>query len=774
MLFRYRRTSLFNNTPKSKILHHMRFLVPFFCLLIAGSTNAYSQRSPTDIRQQVDAILARMDLDDKVGEMTQLTIEAVSVGGPDSVAEPHRLDPVLLRRALVEYRVGSILNAAGHAYPLEHWRAIITQIQEVATKERRSGIPVLYGIDAVHGANYTLGATRFPQQLALACSWNPALAETVGRITAYETRASYIPWTFAPVMDIGRDPRWPRLWETFGEDVLLAQVMGEAFVQGLQGSDPSDPYRVAACLKHFAGYSMPRTGKDRSPVYLAEREFREYVLPPFQRAMQAGAATVMICSGEMNGIPVHADEWVLKQILRDELGFEGLAVSDWEDVKYLVDRHRVAADYKEAIKMAVNAGMDMAMTPLDLDFPRLLKELVLEGAVPMSRIDEAVRRILGVKVRLGLFEHPLPAASVRFDQFASDEHAATNLRIASECLVLLKNEGQTLPISKQKRVLVAGPTAHKLESINGGWSGTWQGTNPAYDTPGKWSIAQAMLQKGTPERVRHIPWAATGQAHAQAVAQAARSADVVVLCLGEGAYTEKPGDINDLSLPEDQQAFVRAVAQAGKPIVLLLAQGRPRIISPIEPLAGAVVLAPLPGDEGGRAVADLLYGDAEPSGRLVFTYPKYPNDLLTYDHKGTEQISTAFGRDAFQPQWPFGHGLTYTAFAYDSLKLSAPMLHDDAPLLASVTVRNTGQRPGHEVVQWYVTDHVASVTPSVRRLRGFEKVYLLPGESRTVQLRLSPEQLAFVGRQNHWITEPGAFTISVGGLAHEFHYLPQR
>jgi len=752
----------------------MKFPVLLFCMILASSPHARAQRTPDAIDHRVDAILARMDLDDKVGEMTQLTIEAVSVGGPDSVAEPHRLDPALLRRALVEYRVGSILNAAGHAYSVDHWRDIITQIQEVATKERRSGIPVLYGIDAIHGANYTMGATRFPQQIALACSWNPALVEEVGRITAYETRASYIPWTFAPVMDIGRDPRWPRLWETYGEDVLLAQTMGAAVVRGLQGDDLSNPYRVAACLKHFAGYSMPRTGKDRSPVHLSERAFREYVLPPFERAMQAGAATVMVCSGEMNGIPVHADEWMLKQILRDELGFQGLAVSDWEDVKYLVDRHRVAANYKEAIQMAVNAGLDMAMTPLDLDFPRLLKELVVEGAVPMRRIDESVRRILRVKVQLGLFEHPLPDKSVRFDQFASAEHTAANLRIAAECLVLLKNEGQTLPIEKQKRVLVAGPAAHKLESINGGWSGTWQGTNPAYDTPGKMSIAEALLKKGGSERVRHIAWDTTGQRHFQAVAQAARAADVVVLCLGEDAYTEKPGDIGDLTLPEDQREFVKAVAQAGKPLVFILAEGRPRTVSSIEPLAGAVVLAPLPGDEGGRALADLLYGDSEPAGRLAFTYPRYPNDLLTYDHKGTEQISAAFGRDAYQPQWPFGHGLAYTTFAYEHLRLHAPVLTDDAPLLLDVTVRNTGQRPGHEVVQLYITDQVASITPAVKRLRGFEKIYLKPGESRTVQFRVSPEQLAFVGRQNQWITEPGAFTLSVGELSGEFNYLPQR
>ena len=711
-----------------------------------------------------------MDLDDKVGEMTQIAIDVLSVGDPYNLAKPHRLDPERMRRALVDLRVGSVLNVGGHAYTPEKWHNIIGSIQKMAVGGKKSGIPILYGIDAIHGANYTMGATRFPQQIAQACSWDLTMAQNIGRITAYDARASWIPWNFSPVMDIGRDPRWPRFWETYGEDVLLARRMGEAYIKGLQGDNPADPYRVAACLKHFAGYSTPWTGKDRTPVNLSERTFREWVLPPFQQGVDAGALTVMVCSGELDGVPVHANKWLLQDVLRGEMGFQGLAVSDWEDIRYLVSRHKVAANYKEAIKMAVNAGIDMSMTPMDLEFPVLLKELVLEGGVPMARIDEAVRRILSVKLQLGLFENPIPDPSTPFDQFGSPERDALNLEAATSSIVLLQNDRNLLPLSPKTKIAVGGPNAHDLQPLNGGWSGTWQGNDPLYNNPGRFSIAQALVNKKGAGQVTAVPWDTTDASRIGRTAKAAAEADVVVLCLGERSYTEKPGDISDLNLPQEQIQLVDAVAQTGKPIVLILAQGRPRIIREAVPQAQAILLAPLPGDEGGPALANILFGDSEPGGRLAFTYPRYANDLLTYDHKFTEQISTSMGTDAFQPQWPFGHGLSYTTFVYEDFSMSADNLTDREPLTIRVRVRNTGSRRGSEVVQLYITDEVASITPSVRRLRGFEKITLEPGEARTISFAITPDQLAFIGPDNKWVTEPGYFTLSVGGRTGRFRY----
>lgn len=740
-------------------------------MLLTTCTCLTLAAQPTrSLEDRVEGILARMDLDDKVGEMTQIAVDVLSVGEPYNLQKPNRLDPERMRRALVDLRVGSVLNVGGHAYTRDEWHKVIGSIQKMAVEEKKSGIPVLYGIDAIHGANYTMGATRFPQQIGQACSWDVEMAQTIGRITAYDARASWIPWNFSPVMDIGRDPRWPRFWETYGEDVLLARRLGEAYIKGLQGTNPADPYSVAACLKHFAGYSTPWTGKDRTPVNLSERAFREWVLPPFQQGVDAGALTVMVCSGELDGVPVHANKWLLQDVLRREMGFKGLAVSDWEDILYLVSRHKVAANYKEAIKLAVNAGIDMSMTPMDLEFPVLLKELVLEGEVPMARIDEAVRRILSVKLQLGLFDKPVPDQSTPFDQFAAPTRDAINLSAATASIVLLQNENNLLPLGPKTRIAVGGPNAHDLQPLNGGWSGTWQGNDPLYDNPGKFSIAQALLNKKGAAQVAVVPWDTADASRIGRLASAAAAADAVVLCLGERSYTEKPGDISDLSLPAEQIQLVHAVAQTGKPIVLILAQGRPRIVREVASEAKAVLLAPLPGDEGGPALADILFGDSEPGGRLAFTYPRYANDLLTYDHKYTEQISISMGRDAFQPQWAFGHGLSYTVFDYEELSLSTDILTDRTPLTVRVRVRNTGTRSGAEVVQLYVSDEVASITPSVRRLRGFEKITLNPGESRTVSFEITPEQLAFIGVDNRWVTEPGYFTLSVGGRSARFQY----
>ena len=731
---------------------------------------AHSSSLDPDVEARVSSIMKEMDLIDKVGEMTQLTLDAISVGEPYNLKEPHQLDMAKLRRALVDLRVGSVLNVGGHAYSVKRWREIIDTIQNVAVNEKASGIPVLYGIDAVHGSNYTLGSTLFPQQIALAATWNPGLAYEQGRITSYETRASAIPWSFAPVLDIGRDPRWSRLWETFGEDVFLASKMGEEMIKGYQISDLSDPYSTAACMKHFMGYSLPLTGKDRTQAWIPERQLREYVMPTFQKAIDAGAATIMICSGEINGIPVHSSSWVLKDLLRDEMGFTGLAVSDWEDIIFLYSRHKIAKDHKEAIKMAVNAGIDMSMVPLDTQFPILLKELVEEGAVSMSRIDEAVRRIIRLKVQLGLFENPSITSNTDYSKFGGAEHAKAALKTAEESITLLKNDNNRLPLDKNLKVFVGGPTANSMLYLNGGWSRTWQGDNASFVEEGKLTIMQAVKQKVGDRKFDYQMGTQiidTDQSFSKAVRQA-RQADVAVICIGEATYTEKPGDIDDLSLPENQIELVKAIAKTNTPIVLVLVEGRPRLIREIEPLADAILHAYLPGNEGGQAIANILFGEVNPSGKLPYTYPKYPNSLITYDHKGTDQISIGFGTDAFSPQFEFGHGLSYTNFEYSNLSLNATNMGIDGEITITVDVQNTGKRAGKEVVQLYVTDHVASITPAVKRLRAFEKIELAAEEKKSISFQLKASDLAFVGREMKWITEAGAFSVQIADLSAAF------
>lgn len=721
-----------------------------------------------NIARQVKEIMTKMTLEDKVGEMTQICLDVVSVTEDGKVAEPHRLDTAMLRKVLVDLRVGSLLNVAGHAYTREHWHEIIQTIQEMA-KEKPTGIPVLYGIDAIHGANYTMGSTLFPQQIAVAASWSPDMAEEISRIAAYETRASWIPWTFSPTLDIGRNPQWPRFWENFGEDVLLASDMAEAYTKGFQGENLSDPERIGVCMKHFLGYGMPLTGKDRTQAWIPERQLKEYFVPLFQRAIDAGGLSIMVNSGEINGVPVHCDKTILTDLLRKEMGFKGFVVSDWDDVTYLYTRHNVAKDYKEAIKMAVNAGMDMAMVPYNLEFPVLLKELVEEGEVPMSRIDEAVGRILTAKFQLGLFENSYHADR-EYSSFGSEEFAEVSYQAALECITLLKNENGALPLSKDKRVLVTGPTANSIMNMNGGWTRTWQGNDPVWDAEDhKMTILEAIQDKIGANKVTYVPGATFDQpADIAAAAAAANRVDAIVVCLGEMNYCEKPGDILEMNLPAVQGQLVEAVAKSGKPVVLVLVEGRPRVLGAWMDKTAAVLDAYLPGSEGGRAVASILFGDANPSGKLPFTYPRYANTLIPYDHRVTDMVDISGGMTAFNPQWPFGHGLSYTTFAYSDLKLSAKEWTMKDSLTISVKVANTGQVAGKEVVQLYITDKVASITPSVKRLRGYEKIYLEPGESREVSFKITAKDLAFVGLENKWITEPGAFEVNIGGLKEEF------
>ena len=738
--------------------------------LLKSQSSMKKSNTSQEIQESVSELMAKMSLADKVGEMTQLAIDQISYGEPYNLDEPHTLHPERLKHVLVDLRVGSILNVGGHAYSREHWEEIITTIQDLAINQKASGIPVLYGIDAIHGTNFTLEATLFPQQISLANSWNRGLAKTTGKITAYETRASGIPWTFSPVQDLGRDPRWPRIWETFGEDVYLASEMGVAMVQGYEGDDISAPDQVASCMKHFLGYSMPWSGKDRTPVHTSERHLREIFAKPFQATVNANSKTVMICSGEVNGIPVHCNPKILKDLLREEMGFKGVAVTDWEDIGYLYTRHKVAKDFKEAIKLSINAGIDLAMVPNDTQFPILLKELVEAGEVPMERIEESVRRILTLKFELGLFDQAYYPFE-DYDKFGCEAHTQAAFEAAIESLVLVKNEDKRLPLAKDLKVLVTGPTANSLNALNGGWTGTWQGDDPKYNTTGKQTILDAIQNKIGADNVQYFEGTSFDKAiNIQAAVEAANQVDAVIVCIGEMTYTEKPGDMDDLNLPEAQLRLVKALSKANKPIIMVQVGGRPRIIREAVGHADAIITAFLPGNEGGRALAEVIFGDANPSGKLAITYPQFANDLLTYDHKGTEQFSRNYDFEAFQPQFEFGHGLSYTQFEYSDLKLSSTKLSDGAPLNISVTVKNTGDRTGKEVVQLYITDKVASVTPPVKRLRGFEKIELAAGESKTVQFEIEVDDLAFVGIENTWITEPGEFEVQLGGFSAIFEY----
>jgi len=726
------------------------------------SANSSPSSSTTD--KKVASLLQKMTLEEKVGQMTQISLEVVSVGGASATQIPHEMDPVRLREAVLTHHVGSILNVATTAHSVSHWHEIITAIQDVAIKETRLKIPVLYGIDAVHGANYTKDATLFPQALGMAATWNPELMEKNGEITAYEVRASGIPWNFNPVLDIGRQPLWPRLWETFGEDPCLSSAMGVAYVKGLQGTDVSQSTKVAACMKHYLGYGFPFTGKDRTPAWIPDILLHAYFVPPFKAAIQAGAKTLMANSGSINGVPVHASHYLLTDLLRKQLGFTGLVVSDWRDIINLYDRDHVAASNKEAVRMAVMAGIDMSMVPTDFSFYSLLLELVKEGAVPVSRIDEAVARILKLKFELGLFENPYPDKTL--DRFASPAFQQTNLQAAHEAIILVKNEKEILPLAKNSRVLVTGPTANLLSVLNSGWTITWQGNREDLYPKNKMTILQAIRAKIPSEQVQYAAGVDFDKAiDIPAAMAAAEQVDAIILCLGEPAYCETPGNITDLTLTEAQLQLAEALSRTGKPMVMILVEGRPRLVRRIEPLAQGIVLAFLPGLEGGAAISDVLFGDYNPSGKLPITYPRYPNDLTLYDHTYGEAAKDDFRYD---PQWPFGFGLSYTTFSYENLVLDRAILKKDQSLQVQVTVTNTGSHRGQEVVQLYVSDLVASITPAVRKLKKFVKVDLAPQQSSTVTLTLSAADLGFAGPDGQWTVEPGEFQVTVAGLSGHF------
>ena len=738
-----------------------------------------SQRPPLhDHSAKIEALLRKMTLEEKVGQMTQLEIGQITSGGDSNI----NIDPVKLEKAVVQYKVGSILNVSGHALSVDKWHEIIEAIQNAAQKNRLK-IPVIYGIDSIHGANYVRGATLFPQEIGMAASWNPELVRKAEEITAMETRAAGIPWSFSPVLDIGRQPLWPRFWETFGEDPYLAKVMGVAFVRGLEGTDLNKDRNVASSLKHYIGYSFPLNGRDRTSAWIPENYLREYFLPTFDAAVRSGARTVMVNSAEINGIPGHINKHLLTDVLKTELGFDGFIVSDWQDIQKLVTQWKVAADEKEATRMAIMAGIDMSMVPSSYSFSDNLTALVKENRVPMSRIDDAVRRILRVKYQLGLFENAMPDSSLK-GNFGRPEHSQVSLQAARETMTLLKNDANMLPVAKNIKILVTGPTADSLISLNNGWTWVWQGSEPSLYPTDKMTIRQAIEAKigkknfefvqgtrivrppnssanGTPTNVDE-------EVNVRSAVDKAKDSDVVVLCLGEGSYTETPGNITDLTLPETQLRFAEQIIATGKPVVLVLVEGRPRIISRIADKVSAILLAYNPGNEGGQAVADVLFGDYNPSGKLPFTYPRSTNNYLTYDHKLFEVEDTSYGNVATQPQFQFGTGLSYTSFRYSDLTVSPKSAAINGHVTISVKVTNTGSRAGKETAILYVRDEVASLSPPGKRVRRFAKIYLDPGQSKGLTFTLDREDLSFIGADNRSVIEPGDFTVMIGGLSDKF------
>jgi beta-glucosidase len=728
---------------------------------------------PSDprIEERVDSLLTQMTLDEKIGQMTELAIDVLG----NMVDGEFRLDDAKLHKAIGEYKVGSVLNAPGPvAQSAQCWNDIIGRIQEVSMKE--IGIPCIYGLDQNHGTTYTLGGTFFPQNINMGASFNPELVGEATRITAYETRASNCPWTYSPTVDMARDPRWPRVWENYGEDCLLNAVMGSAAVRGFQGYDPNHvgADRIATSVKHYMGYSQPRTGKDRTPAYISTAELREKCFAPFKACVEAGALTIMVNSSSINGLPVHANRELLTQWLKEELGWDGMLVTDWADINNLYTREHIATDKKDAIRIAINAGIDMAMEPYDLHFCTLLKELVQEGKVPMSRIDDAVRRVLRLKSRLGLFERPNTLLA-DYPLFGSKEHAAVALRAAEESEVLLKNKNNILPLSKGKKLLVTGPNANAMRCLNGGWSYTWQGHLADRFASQYNTIYEALQQKFGTENVRleqgvtYVPeggYAEENEPEIDKAVAAARQADVIIACIGENSYCETPGNLSDLTLSTNQRNLVKALADTGKPIVLVLNEGRPRIINDLEPLADGIIDILLPGNYGGDALANILAGDANPSAKMPYTYPRHPAELITYDYRVSEEMDKmegAYDYDAVvSVQWPFGYGLSYTRFDYSNFQVSTPSFDATDELRFSVDVTNSGPRAGKEVVMLFSSDLVASLTPENRRLRAFSKVELQPGETKNVTLTIPASDLAFVGADGKWVLEQGDFRMQSG------------
>ncbi len=730
-----------------------------------GSSVAPAIPQDKEIEAKVEKILKNMTLEEKVGQMTQLNATAVA-----NISELTEAG----EKALREFKIGSVLNSLGDvAQTPEEYNKFITELNRISMEV--TGIPCLYGLDHIHGVTYVLGGTLFPQEVNIAATFNREHAYNMGKVTAYESRAANVPWTFSPTMDLGRNPEWPRMWESFGEDTYVNAQMAVAELTGMQGEDPNHvgPYNIAACAKHFMGYGVPVTGQDRTPSSIAASELREKHFEPFKEALQAGALTLMVNSGSNNGIPFHCNTELLTQWLKEDLNWDGMIVTDWADINNLYSRERVASSKKEAVKLAINAGIDMSMVPYDCSFAVDLKALVEEGEVLMSRVDDAVRRILRLKFRLGLFDQPNTLLA-DYPEFGGEAHAKLSYEAAVESEVLLKNNG-ILPLKKNVRILLTGPNANSMRTLDGGWSYTWQGHGASREEfTGKYNtIYEALSQKF--ENVEHVPgveydlngtnWQFDEATGIKEAVRAARRADVIIACIGENTYCETPGNDVDLSLSANQRELVHSLAATGRPMILILNEGRPRIINDIEPYASAVVDVMLPGNYGADALAALLSGEENFSAKLPFTYPKYTNKHAVYDYKPAENQVTMAGSYNYNAvmdvQWPFGHGLSYTSYKYSNMTVSQTEFGPEDVLKVTVDVTNVGEVAGKESVLLFSSDIYASSTPDVRRLRAFEKIELAPGETKTVELEVTAKDLAFVNYYGKWTLEAGEFALSV-------------
>lgn len=756
-------------------------LISISMLALACTANANIPviKSDAKVEAKVEQTLKKLTLEEKVGQMMEVVIDLIGANDKNGVfyIDEHKADSIF-----THYKIGSILNAPNTCAPTaQQWEKYLAQIQKLSMK--RMGVPCIFGLDQNHGSTYTQGGTLFPQNINVAATFNREIARRSAEATAYETRAASVPWTYSPTVDLGRDARWPRIWENFGEDCYLSSEMGKAMVYGFQGKDPNhiDQYHIAASMKHFMGYGVPWTGKDRTPAYISPADLREKHFAPFLAGIEAGALSVMVNSASVNGMPMHANKEILTHWLKEQTGWDGVLITDWADVNNLYTREMVAKDKKDALRIAINAGIDMVMEPYSCDACGYIIELVNEGKIPMSRIDDACRRVLRMKYRLGLFEHPTQKLK-NYPLFGGEQFAQLALEGATESMVLLKNNNNILPLQKGKKILLTGPNANQMRCLDGGWSYTWQG-NRTDEFAGKYNtIYEALCNEYGKENIvlnQGVTYNEAGkyweenEPQIAAAVEAAKHVDVVVACIGENSYTETPGNLTDLWLSENQRNLVKALATTGKPIILVLNEGRPRLIADIEPLAQGVVNILIPGNYGGDALAQLLSGKANFSGKMPYTYPKEINSLANYDFKKSEEVGTMEGAYDYNAkitqQWGFGHGLSYTTYQYSNLKVDkATFAHDDV-IRVSVEVKNTGKVAGKESVLLFSSDLMASMVPDGRRLRAFDKVALQPGESKTVTFDLKANDLAFVGWDGKWILEEGDFKLMVADQQATIH-----
>ena len=753
--------------------------ISMLALAYTASANVPVIKSDPKIEAQVEQTLKKLTLEEKIGQMMELVTDLFGANDKNGVfyIDEHKTDSILSR-----YKIGSILNAPNTCAPTaKQWEKYIAQIQKISMK--RIGIPCVFGLDQNHGSTYTQGGTLFPQNINVAATFNREIARRSAEATAYETRAVSIPWTYSPTVDLGRDARWPRIWENFGEDCYLSSEMGKAMVYGFQGEDPNniDQYHIATSMKHFMGYGVPWTGKDRTPAYISPADLREKHFAPFLAGLQAGALTVMVNSASVNGMPMHANKDILTGWLKEETGWDGVLITDWADINNLYTREMVAKDKKDALRIAINAGIDMIMEPYSCDACGYLVELVKEGKIPMSRIDDACRRVLRMKYRLDLFKNPTQKLK-NYPKFGGEEFAKLALEGATESMVLLKNEGNILPLQHGKKILLTGPNANQMRCLDGGWSYTWQG-HRADEFAGKYNTIyeafcneygkeNVILNQGVTYNEKGKYWE-ENEPQIQGAVDAAKNVDVIVACIGENSYTETPGNLTDLWLSENQRNLVKALAQTGKPVILVLNEGRPRLIADIEPLAQGIIDILIPGNMGGDALANLVSGKSNFSGKMPYTYPKEINSLANYDFKKSEEVGTMEGAYDYNAkitqQWGFGYGLSYTSYKYSNLKVSQSDFRHGDIIKVSVDVKNTGKVAGKESVLLFSSDLIASMVPDGRRLRAFDKVELQPGETKTMTFELKADDLAFVGWNGKWRLEEGDFKLMIADQSADIH-----